>query len=152
LFWIVISKLEESAFDGEITQMTTDGVNNILNNLDSNQQQQVKNYINTNLTTIKAIRDISNTENELKKLNNEWLMTCNMMFAGFLFVLLITMILCLKNVPVKFLLKENLAVFFFIGIIELAFFMLIAKQFSPLKPSSTVLGIYARVKNNIVGE
>lgn len=152
LFWNVISQLEESAFNNEMQQMTTDGVTNALSSLDKSQNGQVKTYINNNLSTFKTLRDISNTENEMKKTNNEWLMTCNVMCVAFLFILLITMIVCLRNVPVKFLLKENLVVFCFIGLVEVAFFLVVAQHFIPIKPSSTTLGIYSRAKQNILGE
>jgi fumarate reductase subunit C len=59
---------------------------------------------------------------------------------------------CKKDMRLSHIFKENAIVFFFIGIIEIGFFMTIAKNYIPIKPSLLSESIKESVLKNLKDE
>ena len=59
---------------------------------------------------------------------------------------------CKKDMRLSHIFKENAIVFFFIGIIEIGFFMMIAKNYIPIKPSLLSESIKESILKNLKDE
>lgn len=135
-YFFYVSKLSSDKFKSELTDL-----------INNNLEPALQKADNGTLKSILSQLDINNVKEYYKnktdasaQAQNTWLKRCT---ALIIIVLLLTIILtyyilkqsCNQSTPMKKLLKENLILFFFVGLIEITFFMLIAKKFVPTKPS-----------------
>lgn len=155
LFIFVISKVEVNAFQGEINNLANSSVNNALNNLDPNNSLMTKQYINNNKTSLEYLQTIYAKPDPTKVLNNSWLFNMIWIMIVLFFCLLLFTFLLLryaanKRLPITTLIRENVAVFSLVLIVEGLFFWFVARKFIPTKPSLTTYDAYTRIEQNLI--
>jgi hypothetical protein len=152
LFNFVISKVMVSAFQNEIGHIIHDNLGKELKDKYNQLGDQTKNILKSiNLTKL---------ENELKKpskyvqLQNAWIKRSAVVVTFILAMMVAMMIFLVKYtcntcVPIFDIIKENIVVFTFIGIVEYMFFTKIAMKFIPAPPSLMVKTFIDALKQEI---
>jgi hypothetical protein len=134
-FFIYVSQLATKKFHNELTDVMNNNIDPALKNADKNQ-------------IIKKIlqgMNLSQQANYFKKdsetttIQNKWLMQATigiiiMLILTMIIVLFITSLFC-RKIPFGTILRENIILFALIGAVEIVFFLYIAKNFIPTKPS-----------------
>jgi hypothetical protein len=152
LFILVISKLEKQTYENEIDNMIRETLGEAFKNLDESNRDDVKTYLGRlkNMPFIKKI--VSKPTNETKNsVSNRWLFTLIFTCIGFLVALFLVVCFTVSHVPN---LKLNIyhetgwAIFVFsmVCIFEATFFVLVAKRYVPIPPSTIVNAVIEVLK------
>lgn len=136
-FFVYVSQLAKNKFHSELSDV-------VKNNLGPSLQKADKDrYIKTLLQgmgpNLSQATQYFNGENEATAIENKWLMWTTI---GIIVVLVLTVIIILaiiklfcQKIPFVTILKENIILFTLVGAVEVVFFLFIAKNFIPTKPS-----------------
>ncbi len=149
-FFFFASKVEEQAFQQEISNMINTNINKSLE-----PQKQ---------TAIPIIRNYAPLLNDISKLNSQpdvasvkqnILIKFSVVFTIFLLLsICISIVLtltfdCGKNVPLKEILLENTFTFLLVGVLEFVFFTKIASQYIPAPPTLMLKTVTETLKSNL---
>lgn len=144
LFILLISKLEEKTFNDELENI----IENTLNDAFSKLDEENRNYLKQCIESLKQLpvvkRIISNQSDESKNsVSNQWLITYVYTCIGFLLAIFIVFCLLARQIPnLKFdILRETgwaIFVFSIVCLFEATFFILVAKHYVPVPPSTVV--------------
>jgi len=155
-FYAIISKTGEQVLNSNIKSICDSNITPILTQIDKYTQD---NKINVDWQKIKTEaqevidnpdqkinEDIENTNNYYKKLG--------IIIAVCLFFLCIILYFYFTyykgvSIDISYLVKENLLIFFLIGLIEFVFFKLVGSVYIPAYPTSIGKIVLDRVKYNI---
>ena len=126
-----------------ITPIIKNSINGeIIDNIDKLIIPQIKKYnkINMDDYNIDSLKSLFKNDNDYADMNNSWLFTLIVIINSvlILFLILIAFILrfnCNLCLPMTHLLIVNAVIFMFIGLIEYLFFIFVALQYVPVKPS-----------------
>jgi hypothetical protein len=147
-FFIYVSQLASSKFHDELEDVMNDNLEPALQNADK------KGYIKNILKGINLSQAAQyfNKENEATTIQNRWLMQATigiiiMLMLTMIIVLFITKLFC-KKIPFGSILRENIILFALIGSVEIIFFLYIAKNFIPTKPSLVMQTVVNSLKTN----
>lgn len=147
-FFIYVSQLARNKFHDELSDVMNDNLAPALENADKNG------YIKKILQGINLTpaAQYYNTENEATTIENRWLMQATI---GIIIMLMLTMIIALfitklfcKKIPFGSILRENIILFALVGTVEIVFFLYIAKNFIPTKPSLVMETVVNSLKTN----
>ena len=105
-------------------------------------------------STLEYIHRVYSHPDPLTELNNTFLKSLNILMVSFILISIVTMLVVLKysckiNAPILAILKENLALFLCVGIVEAVFFKAIALKFIPTKPSLIVNVMFNAIKSKL---
>lgn len=145
-FFLYVSKLSKSKFQEELNDLISNDLMNTLKNADKTGTLKTLNLGDD------IVNFYKNKVDEATVLQNWWLtvITITMVITLIISVAVIVLIMkysCNQCIPLWHIIKDNLILFFFIGIIEITFFMLIARNFIPVKPSLMINTILERLKS-----
>lgn len=153
-FFNYISKKEQESLNSQIDVLCSK-VPDILNNIKNRDKD---NFINWKLVRQKAQEEIQNDDlniNEYIQDNNTNLKYISISIIVSLFLL----VLCIyfynnhildKRIDMSYIIKENIVIFIFIGLIEFLFFKNVASKYIPIFPVEISNTILNRIKNNIM--
>jgi hypothetical protein len=149
-FFLYVSNLAKNKFHNEIKSVLDDNLQNILEKTDKNKNLK-KILIQLNPVIQKASafynKNTNNTNTE-----NEWLMKSTIFFILFILMIIIIVLFIIKlfcqKIPFTIIIKENIILFTLIGTVEILFFMYIAKNFIPTKPSLVINTVLNSLKNS----
>lgn len=153
-FFLFISHIEENTLKNQVDSLAENKIPSILAEID---RLDTKKYIDWNLVKQKAQEELVDDENV-----NEFIQTnnTNLRYVGLIVVITILLLAITvyyyytysenKNVDIIHIIKENVAVFLVIGIIELVFFKTTAIKYVPIFPSEIGKSMFERIKENIM--
>jgi hypothetical protein len=143
-FCFEITKTEVNAFQGQINKFGLEITN------------QLQNYNNPELKTLiqslplNIAQELYSKPDPYTVEHNAWIQGCTIFIWISLFILLMvgwaSCCYC-YNILQYFL--ENIVIFFFVGIIEVCFFFLIATKYQPVAPSTMVTTIFNTIRKNL---
>lgn len=138
-FFLYVSKLSTDTFQNEIGDIIDDNLTPAIVDADKKSGGKLKSALQS-LPWDKISDYYATTKDPTTQNQNSWLktitITCVTVLA--LTVCLIMAVLyfsCNQCASFWTILKENAIIFLFVGLIEVSFFMLIAKHYIPVKPS-----------------
>lgn len=155
LFWLLISKVQTNLLTNAVESSLTNSINDFKNSYKENTGFQFKNYMEPNIQAITALEKELSKEDELMSNNNSHLKNLGYVYVILFIIIVLTFLGTLyganceaasKEFPIWFIIKENIIIFIFIGIIEAMFFYYIAMKYSPVVPSD----VNTIVKNKLI--
>ena len=137
LFIKIISKLETQTINDELSNIISESVENNFDKLKPEQQFLIHEGIKQ--IDFKNVIKLYDREDTARRLNNDGIYKSIYVAIALLAVILIIILLISKklcnNVPISFILKENIIIFIGVGIVEYMFFKHIILKYVPVKPS-----------------
>ena len=147
-YFLYVSKLASSKFRDELADVIDNNLGPAIENADKDK------YLKKLLQgmNLSQAAQYFNNENEATKIENKWLMQATigiiiMLVLIMVIVLFITKLFC-KKVPFGAILRENIILFVLVGSVEIIFFLFIAKNFIPTKPSLVMQTFVNSLKKN----
>lgn len=152
LFWLFIAKKSSEALTKEINQ-NVDKVFEKLN-LSPTDKTAIHKYVNDNKSLLDILEKQYHQPDPIVTKNNNWLKIFNITSLAILVVTLVVVLTvlslsCSMCIPIWHILKENLILFTFVGIIEGLFFYYIAMHYVPVTPSIAVNAFIDRVNDKL---
>ena len=155
IFFTFISKKEEDTVSRELNSVINNQVPSMLDNLndlDGKLNNSIK-WENLSKVADKLDDKYKGDDQSIKKHNDKLLQT-SVILCSIVFIIIILLIIYYKvinnyNIGLLEILKENISVFFLVGIIELLFFINVALKYSPVKSSDMSNIIIDRIEYNI---
>lgn len=153
-FELVISKVAKDAFDHELKSTIHDALDDNLSAADSSTNQQLCYQLKSNKNILDPFEKMFSKPDSNTETYNSWLLRTAKVMAFFIGLLVILFYVVLKEScgvcsNMGGLLAENAIVFLFVGMIEYAFFMYIAKKFVPVAPSYLVTKVTQNLKDQV---
>ncbi len=147
-FFIYVSKLSSATFKNEITSILRD------NFIPAIQKADTKGLLKQSLKKTDLnpwINYYKNTPEESTVIENEWLKKSTAIVLTFLIVIFFLTIALLKfdckqDIPLFRIIRDNIILFFFVGMIEILFFYYIARKYIPVYPSTMINAIISTLK------
>ena len=153
-FFLFISRIEEKTLNSQVDNLADNKIQSILREID---KLDTKKYIDWNMIKQKAEEELADDENvnEFIQTNNSNLKYIGIMIAITFLLLAITVYYYYtysenKTIDMIHIIKENVAVFLVIGIIELVFFKLTAIKYVPISPLEIGKSMFERIKENVM--
>jgi hypothetical protein len=135
LFYFLISKVETSTINGELTSNIDDIVESLT------QDPEISSYLNGQAQTAIAskLKEAYIKPNEVATTNNKWLFRSVIIanvgiFLIILIVILLLVINCNECISIWHIIAENIGTFLLVGVIEILFFLKVAIQYVPVHP------------------
>jgi hypothetical protein len=157
-FQFIISKMEDSAFQSEVTGQIQPNVIQLLQDIDANKvgNDKLKTLIQNNETLLAGMVKIFGVEDPLKQVRNSNLLLADYaaMLGGMILLLtfaITVIVVAEQDIEFWFIFRENALSFAFVGIVEAAFFYFIATKYIPVQPSFLVSHLYCRARTDILG-
>lgn len=143
LFWFIISKISSDAISHEVNNNIDQAFSEYKKNMTPEQLETFRKHIKDNSYLLSILKKIYSRPDEVMVKNNNWLKVFNftvvVLLLTILTVLLITLYVSSATcIPIITVLKENLALFAFIGIVEYLFFIKIGMKYIPVLPSKII--------------
>ena len=149
IFWLVISKVESKGITDELN-------NNINKYLDTfKDDSDMKTFSNNFSEPLDVLENMYSDPDEVTESNNAWLFKANILYILILVVIIVSILLTMrytcgiKDFPILHILKENMVIFLFIGIVEVWFFLNIGMKFIPTKPSMIVNNVKTNLSSKL---
>lgn len=149
-FFFYVSKLSQDKFKHELKNIINENLGETLRT--SDKTGTLKEGLK-NIDLTRVIAYYKDKEDEVMKVQNQWLFRVTVICILALFVTVILSIAILRQscnqcAPMSHILKENIILFAFIGIVEVTFFMKVASKYVPTKPSLMMQSIVDSLKAN----
>jgi len=150
IFWCVISNIESKGITGELNK----NINDFFDNSDSSTKNILKTFATGSKAELDFLSKLYSKPDELTTNSNSWLFQANILYILILFVIIVVIVLVMVFVcndtdfPILYILKENIVIFVFVGLVEMWFFLNIGMKYIPTKPSMIV----TNVKNDLVAD
>ena len=149
-FFIYVSNLAKNNFHSELADVVNDNLGPVLQKAD--KDQYIKKLLQNMEPTLSQSIEYFNTDSQATTIQNKWLMYSTI---GIIFGLVLTMIIILiiikifcRKIPFWSIIKENMILFSLIGTVEVVFFLFIAKNFVPTKPSLVLQTVLNTIKKD----
>ena len=140
IFWFVISKIEKQS----ITEEINNNINSYFDSLPDNDKKTIGTFAKDFNVPLSSLRNIYSKPDETTEVNNSWLLSINILYIFIILIIILVLLVTIrffcevKDFPILHILKENIVIFLFIGVVEVWFFMNIGSKFVPTKPSLIV--------------
>lgn len=153
LFWAIISKISSDAITHEVNNNIDNAFSDYKKNMTEQELLNFKKHVKENYYLLSIMKKIYSRPDEVMIKNNNWLKVFNftviILLISILTVLLITLYVSSNTcIPIINILKENLILFIFIGIVEYLFFIKIGMKYVPVLPSKIIDSIVNRLNEN----
>lgn len=153
LFWFVISKLETKTITNEVEDSIDTIFDSYYQKLEPTQKMQLKTLVDSNKETLQTMEAVYSEPDKVNTTKNQWLLYVNILYICLLFFIIVSVVITLwiscSKPPILGILKENIILFVFIGIIEVLFFLNVAVKYIPVKPSFMSQVSLETVKNSL---
>jgi uncharacterized protein involved in cysteine biosynthesis len=152
LFWFVITKLEKDNITTEVNDNISDYFDNLKENLNEKDKNEIKNIIKNSNNVLEDLKKLYVKPSENNETTNRWVLYSNLLYILLILGILLTIVLTIRLVckcndfPFLHILKENIIIFTFVGMIEVFFFLNIALKFIPTKPSLIINSVLNSLK------
>jgi uncharacterized protein involved in cysteine biosynthesis len=152
LFWFVITKLEKDNITKEVNNNISDYFDNLKENLNEKDKNDIKNIIKNSNNVLEDLKKLYVKPSENNETTNRWVLYSNLLYILLILGILLTIVLTIRLVcksndfPFWHILKENIIIFTFVGMIEVFFFLNIALKFIPTKPSLIINSVLNSLK------
>ncbi len=162
LFWLLISKVQANL----LTNLVESSLTNLIKDFKNSPPKEAAFGFNSTVKPsfqFKQYADLEEAlekelskEDELMSNNNSHVKNLGYVYVILFIIIVLTFLGTLygghdasaKKFPVWFIIKENIIIFIFIGIIEAMFFYYIAMKYSPVLPSD----VNTMVKNKLINK
>jgi len=149
-FFVYVSQLARNKFHDELSDVVNDNLEPALQKAD--KDQQIKKILQSLGPNLSQAAQYFTQEDEASRIQNKWLMQATI---GIIIALVLTTIIVLillklfcQKIPFSVILRENAILFALIGAVEVVFFLLIAKNFIPTKPSLVMQTVIQSLKKS----
>ena len=151
-FTLFVNKLMKNAFDNQLSNLIENNVNKMIDNLDEMTKKRLT-FALKYMPMEKLIKQYENPSEYIVAHNN-WvkLSAISIIVFGIILMALTLWLLyysCGQCVNLAGIIKENIIVFAFIGIVEYTFFTKIALKFIPVPPSLLINTIINKFKSTL---
>lgn len=149
-FFFYVTRLTTDKFQQELDDIITTNLPPAIVNADKQKLLKIA------LSTINMDRVVEYYKNKTDKattIQNKWLIRVTLVaIVSLLFTIILTIVIlkfsCQQRAPFFHIIKENIILFFFVGIIEITFFLQIARYFVPTQPSLMMKSLIDALKAN----
>jgi hypothetical protein len=154
LFWLIIRVQAEKAITNEIGNSIRESFEKMKQDFTPREKIIANRLAVSHKSALEYLHRVYSHPDPLTALNNTFLKSLNLLMISFIFISIVTMVTVLKyscriDAPVLAILKENLALFVCVGIVEAVFFKYIALKFIPTKPSLIVNVMFDSIKTKL---
>lgn len=136
-FFVYVSQLAQNKFHSEISDVVNDNLGPALKKAD--KDLYIKKLLQGMTQNLSQASQYFNKDNEATVIQNKWLMNITICIIIALVLTTVTILVIIKlfchKIPFGTILRENIIIFALIGAVEILFFVYIAKNFIPTKPS-----------------
>lgn len=152
-FFFFISHIEENTLNAQVDNLADNKIKSILSEIDT---LDTKKYIDWNMVKKTVEKELFDDENvnEFIHTNNNNLKYVGIIVAVTIFLLTISVYYYYttqnQSVDLGHIIKENIAVFLVVGIIELVFFKTTAIKYVPITTTQIGKSMFERIKENIM--
>jgi hypothetical protein len=152
LFWLFIANKSTEALTKEINENVDRAFDKL--NLSPADKINIHKYVIVNKPLLDILEKQYRQPDPIVIKNNNWLKIFNITSLAILVVTLIVVLTvlflsCSMCIPIWHILKENLILFTFVGLIEGLFFYYIAMKYVPVTPSLAVNAFINRVNDKL---
>ena len=133
LFYFLISKVEKSTINSELTS----NIDNIVQSI--SQNPEISSYLHGQAQSAIAekLKEAYIQPNEVVATNNKWLFKSVIIANGAVFTVILVVILllvlnCKECIQIGHIIAENVGTFLLVGVIEILFFLNVAIQYVPV--------------------
>lgn len=149
-FFVYVSQLARSKFHSELSDVVDNNLGPALENAD--KDKYIKKLLQNMGPNLSQAVMYFNNENEATTIQNTWLIKATIGIIIFLLVATIAILFIIKifcrKIPFSAILRENIILFTLVGLVEVLFFLFIAKNFIPTKPSLVMETVVNNLKSN----
>lgn len=150
-FFVYVSNLARSKFHNELADTINDNLTPALEKAD--KDQYIKDLLKNIQPQLNQASVYFQGENESTTIENQWLMKTTILIIAMLVLTTVIIIIILKlfckKIPFTVILRENIILFTLVGAVEIMFFLFIAKNFIPTKPSLVIQTLFDSLKKNL---
>ena len=150
LFYFLISKVETSTINNQIT----DSIDNIVSTL--SQNPNITPYLQGDVQTSIAgkLKQSFVYPDQNVVLNNKWLFNTVIIANASMAIIVISLILillynCNECIPIKHIILENIGTFTLVGVIEILFFLNVAIKYVPVHPDVVSTTFLSQMSKNL---
>lgn len=148
-FFLYVSKLSSETFKNELSNILSDNFIPAIRKADKDgvfrKQIQKVNFD-------AWINYYKNTQEDATVIENGWLKRSTMIVLGFLIAIFVLSVVLLslsqEKLPILAIVRDNIILFFFVGLIEITFFYYIARRYIPVSPSVMISTIITTLKKD----
>lgn len=148
-FFLYVSKLSATIFKNELSNILSDNFIPAVRKADKDGKFR-KQIQKINLDA--WIDYYKNTEEDVTTIENQWLKRSTMIVIGFLIAIFFLSVALLslsqEKLPILAIIRDNIILFFFVGLIEIMFFYYIARRYIPVSPSVMISTIITTLKKD----
>lgn len=149
-FFVYVSQLAKNKFHSELSDVVDDNLNPALQKAD--KDGYIKQLLQSMGPNLSQAAEYFNKENDATTIENKWLMYTTIIIIVGLLLLTIAILAIIKlfchKIPFTAILRENIILFTLVGTVEVLFFLYIAKNFVPTKPSLVMQTVVDTLKKD----
>jgi hypothetical protein len=151
-YFSYVVKLSSDSLKNELEKILKEGVDSGMSKISN--LNDYKSFLSLDMLNKLLIKYDKDTISDEYKVTNKFLRQSTIAAVFFLIITFILLAMsikmnCGKGISFKHILLENISVFAFVGIIEISFFMIVAKNYIPIKPSLLSKSVLESLKNNL---
>jgi hypothetical protein len=147
-YFIYISNLSRERFHQELGNVINDNLAPAIEKAD--KDGTIKNTLKK--LDLQTMENYYNKDSETTTLENSWLKKSTFGVLTMVLIFLFTVIIIVKSfckkIPLVSILKENIIMFTLIGLVEVCFFLFVARKYVPTKPSLVMQSCIDSLKKN----
>lgn len=149
-FFFFVSKLSRDKFKEELEDLVNQNLSPAIQKADS---AGVLKAALQRLDLTQITNYYQNKTDEAMKIQNRWLFRVTVLSIMMLIFTLVLSVVILKQscgqcTPLSHILKENLILFAFVAVVEVSFFLVVARKFVPTQPSLMMKAMVDSLKAN----
>lgn len=153
-FFFYISKLEKQVFEKEIKKLMDENEEKLLNQIDSDTKGASKKTLQSLKPGLDVLQRMYDRPSEKLQIYNRWLVKTDVLALVIVLITIIAIIAsiyfnCGTCIPLWDIIKENIVIFIFIGIVEYMFFTKVASQYVPAPPSLLASSFFESAKRHL---
>lgn len=160
LFFTLVSSLEKTSFENEITNEINNSVKSMATKISATTKEKVSRVLSKPInedgkTALDIAIESYSKPSEVITEHNKWVKVTaiSVILVIFLCLIIILLVLsysCNKCTGISSIIKENIITFIFVGIVEYLFFTQIAFKYVPAPPSTMLTTIIDTFKKTFV--
>jgi hypothetical protein len=150
-YFIVISDIGSKTFRTQLRNNIVDNLAPAIINNDEKTNFSIGPYLKN--INFKQLKKAYENDSDATINQNKWVkkvaITVLIMIAIMIVIIVALLLTFCKKVPIFAILRENIILFTMVGIVEIAFFLQIAKRFIPTKPSIIMDTVVESIRKNL---
>lgn len=147
-FFVYISQMTSQLFKEEMSNLIDDGIDSLRK---TDTTGEMKNNIKA-MPLSPLVEYYKNTPDKAQSTQNKWLFIITCVIIGILLIFFLMLVFVYKSLKVNVdfleIIGENVILFSLVGCVEIGFFLLIARNYVPVLPSTISNTMVKRLEEN----